>query len=408
MDTLFSFFGIKTRKKRYRIKNNRTKNNRTKNNRTKNNNNSNYYSNSNINDLDLNNLNNITKINLNLNNRSLNKSKLNKINTNNKIKSSKPNKNYNEVIDLEPKKTKLSREDCIKHSESTTIQNLECFDIIKTYNEGYSELEKELVNVLSFWSTDEPESDRSFPNIVGTGGNKLFKFPGDIDMMQRINFNVNGLKFLDPPIIKNHLIDRFRDIFIKILYNKNYSFIEMKAGFDSRYDLFFEYNNYPNYFRSKDVETLFTPTFIKTILKLPKTKELYNCIKTIFKELKTLRWDIDFFFQAMDTTGKSNVFKDDVYGDEKDLAYAMFNPGYSTRSRVMKTLKDQDIKEFEHLNMYDIFDKNIKEYEIPMLLGNKLYEPKKSRIKIDMYVWDPTETVFKEITNVYIIILRII
>ena len=328
------------------------------------------------------NKNNIYKVNSKNNNIQNNNS--NKQVKNNSNRKSLKKKQIKKTTQLESKKNNSSKVNCnnlLKH------QDVRCFNQVRTYKEN-SDFYKHIVNKLSLWGDD---MNGGLPQIVGTGSNKLFKYPGDIDMMQTIRFKKsNWEEYKKNSKVGEILQSKIQHVIENImLETPNMIFVDFKGGYEENFNIYYNElldNNSDTYFftqlLSKMVDdNLLTKKCYKVINKLLKNLDLFKARKFMtdfLKRLSMLKWNITSMTKYPDIS---------LEWPNKTCLQKALN--------LLNDIGNQELKVTEITN-----------YKTTIFLKDIFEDPKSSRIKIDIYVYDPTFVKYLEVTNVYILKLE--
>jgi hypothetical protein len=308
----------------------------------------------------------------------------------NKILSSKTNniyKNQNNKKSKTNRKSNIKTVTNIKNKCGDLINkpNLDCFRQNRNY-EDYSEFHQSIINDISIWGN---EKNGQLPSIVGTFSNKIFYYPGDIDMMQTINFDEKSWNNLKNKNLGEILETKFRYVIDKVEFDWPQTiFIDFKAGFSEIfYPIYLNFLNnpysYDRYKKSLQNIPVEKKIVIKKLISILPQKDNDNKFKLfmceLFRILGILRWPV----KAFETHG--------------DITLKWPNSGIIQKAiDLMK-------------NFHDTF-KNLKISDFPfkketIYLKDVLVNPNNSRIKLDVYKWDPITSQYLEVTNVYIFTL---
>lgn len=285
------------------------------------------------------------------------------------------------------KKTVTNNQINVKTECSDLINkpNLACFKQTRSY-EDYSSFYQSIINDLSIWGN---EKNGQLPSIVGTFSNKIFYYPGDVDMMQTINFDEKSWNNLKNKNLPQILENKFRYVIDKVQYDWPQTiFIDFKAGFSKIfYEIYLDFLNnpysYDRYKKNLQNVPVKKQLVIKKLLNILPQKDKDNKFKLfmceLFRTLGILRWTA----KAFETHG--------------DITLKWPNSGIIQKAiNLMKDFHDT----FKNLKISDFPFK-----EETIYLKDVLVNPNNSRIKLDVYKWDPVTSQYLEVTNVYIFTL---
>ena len=183
---------------------------------------------------------------------------------------------------------------------------MECFKQIRKF-EDYNDFYKSKIMDLSIWGN---EKDGKLPKIVGTFSNKIFYYPGDIDMMQTIEFDYKSWHEERNKNLGNILQDKIRYVIEKVQFEwPEVIFVDFKAGFSNNYYPYYlkflnnpySINQYKNTLLNMPDNLLPSKITNKLIKLLPKKDQdnKFKLLTELFRTFGVLRWKA----KAFDTHG---------------------------------------------------------------------------------------------------------